>query len=187
VEPRKLQQIVEVAGPSDRHRDTGDAVFQNQIPAGQPGQQFPERGIRKGIGAPGYRNHRRHFGIAECRQRTGQSRENEGQDDPWTGARSMGIANNGCSDQHENPCPNNGTDPKAGQIPGRQRLFEPVSGVVRIGQDLFDRFGPEEMGDHRASINGDGRRLGRSGTVEDIFMFHVPSSIAGGRGHSANV
>ena len=88
----------------------------------------------------------------------------------------MGIANNGCSNQHENPCPNNGTDTKAGQIPGRQRLSEPVGGMVGVGQDLFNRFSPEEMGDHRASIHGGSRRR----TVEDIFMVHVPSSIAGG-------
>jgi hypothetical protein len=139
-----LQQIVEVAGPADRNGHTGDAIFQNQIPAGQPGQELAE-----------------------------------GQDDAWTGAGPMGITDNGRSDQHEDPCPDDGPNAETGQIPSGQGFFEPVGGMVRVRQDLFDRFDPEQMADHRAPFDG---RRSRRRPAEDIFGVHLISSIAGAVG-----
>lgn len=67
------EQIVEIAGPTDGDRHAGDPILEDQIPSRQPGEHFSERRVGKCVGAPGYGNHGRHFGIAQGGQRTGQS------------------------------------------------------------------------------------------------------------------
>ena len=44
------KQIVEIAGPANGDSDRGNAVLENEVPAGDPGQEFSQRGIGVGIG-----------------------------------------------------------------------------------------------------------------------------------------
>jgi hypothetical protein len=88
----------------------------------------------------------------------------------------MGITDNGGADQHKNACPNDRAYSKAGQIPSRESFFQPVGGMVGVGQDLFNRLRSKQIGDHQGSLGGRWRHRGRP---EDIFIVHVLSSIAG--------
>ena len=77
-DPGQPEQIVEIAGPPDGDGDTGHTVFENQVPAGDPGQELSQRGIRVGIGRAGHGNHGGKLCIAECREGAGQAGEDEG-------------------------------------------------------------------------------------------------------------
>jgi hypothetical protein len=41
-----------VTGKADRHGDVADHVFENQVPADDPGEDLAERRVRIGVGAP---------------------------------------------------------------------------------------------------------------------------------------
>jgi len=51
------EQIIEITGPPDSDGNTGHTVFEDQVPAGDPSQEFSQRGIRVGIGRAGHGNH----------------------------------------------------------------------------------------------------------------------------------
>ncbi len=63
-DPEARDERLEVIAPADGDGDIADRVFDDQVPADDPGNQFAERGIGVGIRAARYRNHRRKFGIA---------------------------------------------------------------------------------------------------------------------------
>ena len=71
------QERREVAAPGDRHRDVADRVFEDQIPADDPGDQLAERRIRIGVGAARLRNHRRQLRVAEAGQRADGAEQQE--------------------------------------------------------------------------------------------------------------
>ena len=146
-----MQKIVKVPGPADRDCDTGDAVFQNKIPAGEPGKHLPERRIGKRVGAAGNRYHRGHFRITERGERTSEAGQDKGQDDAGAGSGPMGITDNGCADQDENAGSDDCPDPQAGEIPGRQGLFESMRRMVGVREELIDGFRAKQLRDHRAS------------------------------------
>ena len=79
LEVENIQQLDEVIGPSGRNRAGAHRVFERQVPADDPGEDFAQRRIGIGVGAAGQRNHGRKFRIAERRQtrspdRTGRRR-----------------------------------------------------------------------------------------------------------------
>src|SRR5262245_60356142 len=88
----------------------------------------------------------------------------------------MGVADDGCSDQHKNAGPNDGADSEARKVPGCQGLSEAVGRMLGVGKDLFKRLGSEQRTNHRASVDG----ITSQGRSDDnIVTVHGLSSIAG--------
>ena len=77
-----IQQFDEVVRPARRHRAGAHGVFERQVPADDPGEQFAQRGVRVGVGAAGQRNHGGEFGIAESGKRAAQAGQHERQHQP---------------------------------------------------------------------------------------------------------
>ena len=77
-----VEQIDDVRGKADADGHVGAGVFQNQIPADDPGDQFAERGVGVGVGRAGNGNHGRQFGVTEAGERADdghqQQRERDG-------------------------------------------------------------------------------------------------------------
>ena len=61
-----VEEFDGVAGPSDGDGGGGEQVFQDQIPADDPGEEFAEASIGIGIGAAGGGNHSSVFGVTEA-------------------------------------------------------------------------------------------------------------------------
>ncbi len=85
-----FEQGLDVRGESDADAHVGEGVFENQIPADDPGHQFAERGVGVGIGRAGDGNHRGEFGVAEAGEDADDSDEDEGQCECRTGAGASG-------------------------------------------------------------------------------------------------
>ena len=70
VNAHSLENTDQIAGPPNRDRDAGHAVFQYEVPAGDPCEEFPETRIRVGVCGAGYRDHGGELGIAQRGQHT---------------------------------------------------------------------------------------------------------------------
>src|SRR5258708_14700704 len=76
-----------MSGKSHAHRHVADSVFQNQIPADDPGDEFAHGRVGIGIGATCNRNHGSQFGVAESCERTHNCHQDERKRQPRPGAR----------------------------------------------------------------------------------------------------
>ncbi len=93
-----IQQLDEVTAPTDGHRGAGHHVFQNQIPADEPGDELAERRVAVGVGAAGDRHHGGEFRIAQPGEHAADTGNDEGKDDG--GAGMFGCRESG---EHEYP------------------------------------------------------------------------------------
>src|SRR2546421_10053211 len=91
-----MEQSNEEARPSDGDGYGAKAVFEDQVPADDPGDQLAEGGIGVGVGAAGHGDHRHHFGVAEAREGAADAGDNKGKDD-----RGPGVLGGGVAGEHE--------------------------------------------------------------------------------------
>ncbi len=173
IEAGQFQEIIEIAGPADGDGDTGDAVFKNQIPSGDPGEKFAQGGVGIGIGRTGHGNHGGKFGIAQGRKDTGQAGEDEGEDDAGAGSGPACVSDDRRPDQHKDAGSDDRADAQRRKIPGAQRSFEAILRVVGVGQNALDRFGAEQSAGHGVCDRRGSHRVGRRG-------IHMARSIAAG-------
>ena len=160
---------------SDRHRDIADHIFENQVPADDPGKNFAQRRIGIGIRAARNRNHRRQFGIAQsgkaARNRHQKKRNRNRRPCRRTpmhqrsrrAARAQKIHDQvehlrvqdrrrleifprrRRSRQHKNSRPDDGADPQRSQRPRPQSLAEPMLRILRLRNQLVDGFAAEKL------------------------------------------
>src|SRR5205085_7444749 len=89
-------QFDEVSGPTDRHGHVADGVFQNEIPADDPSDNFTECRIRIGVSRAGDGNHGGEFGVTKRGKAASNCSNDKRKDYRRTGAgaaendRSMG-------------------------------------------------------------------------------------------------
>jgi hypothetical protein len=60
-------------------------------------------------------------------------------------ARLCGIAADGCADNGEDAGTDDRADAEGGERDGAERFFEGVLGTLRVGDELVDRFGSEDL------------------------------------------
>ena len=70
---KDIQQFDEVIRPARRHRAGAHGVFERQVPADDPRQQFAQRRIGVGVSAARQRNHGRELRVAESGKGASQS------------------------------------------------------------------------------------------------------------------
>ena len=86
-----LEEAHDIARPADRDRGGAERVFEDQIPADDPGDELAHRRVGIGVGAAGDRHHRGHLGVAEAGEGAGEGAEHERQGDRRTGVRGGGM------------------------------------------------------------------------------------------------
>ena len=64
-----VEKLDEMVGPAGRYGAGAHGVFQREVPADDPGENFAERGISVGVRAARERNKCRKFRVAEARER----------------------------------------------------------------------------------------------------------------------
>ena len=67
----------EITRPTNRHRHVANGVFENEVPADNPGDDFTERRVGISVGGTGHRNHRRQLGITKRRETAGDSSDHK--------------------------------------------------------------------------------------------------------------
>ena len=80
-----LKQRIEVARPAVGREARPDRVFQDQVPADDPGDQLAQRGVGVGVRTAGHRNHAGQLRIAKRREPATQRGQQERDHDRGAG------------------------------------------------------------------------------------------------------
>ncbi len=148
---KNADKRLKVFGPAMRHRRRGNRVFEDKVPADDPGHHLSQRGIRIGIRRPCDRNHRGKFGVTKRGKDAGQAGGNEGEDQSRPCFVMRGHAR-----QHKDACPDNRAHAQAGQSDRTedavqlnlaffafhflQQHFQWFSGKQRVAHTVFHPF-----------------------------------------------
>ncbi len=76
---------LEVSGKADADGDVADGVFEDEIPADDPGEDFAESGVAVGVGRAGDGDHGGQLGVAEAGEGAGDGDQDEGDGDGGAG------------------------------------------------------------------------------------------------------
>ncbi len=175
VEAEDRQLRFRITGKANRDRDVRDYVFEDEVPADDPGENFAERRVRICIGAAGDGDHRGQFGVAQSGEAAGdrhqQERNRNRRSGRWATVheRSGGAAGaheiddyverlrvqegrsleifsgGGGPGKNENAGTDDGADTKSGQRPRAQRFAEAVFRVLGVGDQLVDGLAAENL------------------------------------------
>ncbi len=77
MEPEPLEQRLDMRGKANADAHVGEGVFEDQIPADDPGDEFAEGGVGVGVGGTGDGDHRSQFGVAEAGEHADDGDEDE--------------------------------------------------------------------------------------------------------------
>ena len=128
-----VQEAHDIARPADGDRGGAERVFQNQIPADDPGDEFAHRRVGIGVGAAGDGHGRSHLGIAQAGKRAGDAADDEREHDGRAG-----IASGGLTGQHKDAGADDCADAEGHQVQGAQGALQPMLVVCRFGFKLGD-------------------------------------------------
>src|SRR5262249_39916487 len=112
------QKTHDVARPADGDCRRAERIFEDQVPADDPGDEFAKGGIGKGVGAPGDWDGRRHLRIAKTRKRASNPAKYEREGNGGTGVGGCGMTG-----EHENARPDDATDAERNEAPSRKRAL----------------------------------------------------------------
>ena len=170
-----VEQIVEVRAEADGHGHVADGVFEDQVPADDPGEDLAQGRVGVGVGAARDRNHGGQFRVAQRREAAGDGHQQEGERDGGTGAGPSegadGVAaaheqvehrgfedrrevelesGGGGAGEGENAGPDDEPIPSATRLPSPRDFFEAMRWVVAGRDQCRDALGAKESG-HAAS------------------------------------
>ena len=147
MQPDLGQKRTEVARPADGHRGRGEQVFENQVPADEPGHALAHRRVAVRVRGAGDRDHAREFRVAEAGEQAAKTSQHERDRDGGTR-----IVRGGVSGQHENAGPDDRADAEQREIHRTERALEAVGLVARLSLERGDALsGPES---HEACTSG---------------------------------
>ena len=132
------EQRLEIVAPRDRDGHVADGVLEDQVPADDPGDDLAQRRIRIGVRAPGLRDHRRQFGVAEPGKRARRAGEHEREHQRGAGAgphhmaRRVDLARRRRSDRAEDAGADHRADGEHDQVAGAER---PEQAAVALRRD----------------------------------------------------
>ena len=114
-----LQKGNDITRPADRDGRGGKQIFENQIPADDPGDEFAERRVAVSVGRAGKRNHRGKFRVTKPGEGAGQSGEDEGINNGRSGVLRGGLAG-----EDKNAGADDRADAQRGEVDGAEGAFE---------------------------------------------------------------
>ncbi len=159
VEAERCELRLGVGGEADGHDHVADDVFEDEVPADDPGEDFAQRRVGVGVGAAGDGNHRGQFGVAESGKAAGHGDQEERDGNRRTGRRAAvhedlrraaaaqevhdDVEHLGVEDgrrlevfsgsrgagEHEDAGADDRADAERGQRPRAQRFLQALAGV----------------------------------------------------------
>jgi len=120
-------------------RIAADRVFENQVPADDPGEEFAEGGVAISIGAASHWHERGEFAVAQRGEDGGQPGERERKHH-----RRTGILGRDGSGEHKDAGADNGPDAQGGEIYRTQRPMEALV-CQRLGLQGSDGFASKQI------------------------------------------
>ncbi len=162
-----VEQIDDVRGEADADGHVTDGVFENEVPADNPGDEFAHGGVGVGVGAAGDGDHRGEFGVADGSEAADDRDEDERDGDSGSGAGTAEagrmvnqvfeerrvedrggfelLAGDRGADDSEDAGADDGADAERGKAEPAERLLELHFGVFGVGQKLIDTLTVEEF------------------------------------------
>ena len=149
-----------MCGESDGDAHVGEGVFEDEVPADDPGDEFAQGGVGVGVGRAGDGDHAGEFGVAEAGERADERDEDErearARDLRRGGRRRLrwvvqpadeevddgrvdpvgelgGIAADGGADDREDARPDDDADAERGERDRAERLVQGLLGQLRVG------------------------------------------------------
>src|ERR1700730_5671604 len=110
VDAEMIQQLDEVTAPTYRYRGARHHVFQDQIPAYEPGDELAQGRVAVGVGAARNRHHGGKFRIAQAGEHAADPGDDKGKDDGGAGMFSRREAR-----EHEYPGADDAADAEGDQ------------------------------------------------------------------------
>ena len=133
------EQLVQVARPGRGHRGAAHGVFQDQVPADDPGEDLAQRGVGVGVGAAGHGGHGGELGVAQGGQGAAHAGDGIGQDH----AR-PGIQGRGPPGDDEDAGADDAAHAQRRQRPGAQHAVQAML-AGRLGQQCFQVLAGEDV------------------------------------------
>ena len=135
VDTQPSQQLHDVGAPAGRDRGRPECIFENQVPADDPGEDFAQRCIAIRVGRSRDRNQRSELGVAQ----TGKSATHAGQDEREHDGR-PGILGRDGSGQYENAGANDSSDAERDQVHRPKCALQgPFTGILNLGPNHVER------------------------------------------------
>ena len=106
------QKAHDIARPADGDCRRAKRIFEDQVPADDPGDEFAHGRIGIGVGAPSDWDGGRHFRVAKTRKRAGNAAKYEGERNGRTG-----VGGRGMTGEHENAGAYDATDAERDEAP----------------------------------------------------------------------
>ncbi len=116
-----LEEAVEVAGPTGCDGGGTEGVFENKVPADDPGDEFAEGGIAVGVGGAGDGDDGGELRIAEAGEGAGEASEDKAKGDGGTRVESSGLAGEG-----EDSGTDDSADSESDEVQGTQGTLERI-------------------------------------------------------------
>ena len=134
IDAEVVEEFDGVAGPSDGDRGGGEEVFQDKVPADDPGEEFAEAGVGVCVSAAGGGNHGGVLGVAEAGKEAADARDGEGENEGGSG-----VVCGGGASENEDSGADDGADAEESELPGAEGFDEAgfVFGLVLEVMDLF--------------------------------------------------
>ena len=142
-EAEVLAEGEDVAAPAGADGGGAEGVFEDEVPADDPGEDFAERGVAVGVGGAGDGDHGGELGVAEAGEDAADARDDEGEH--HAGA---GVARGGRAGEHEDASADDGADARAEmRLTGAERALRGCARRFRLAspQDVVERLGYEQI------------------------------------------
>ena len=162
-----VEHVDQVRGEAHAHRHVADGVFQDQVPADDPGDQLAHGGVGVGVGAAGDGDHRRQLGVAQRGERADDAppapakapapvrrpgvpawrvmHDEVGQRRVEDGRGIELLSGDGGADHGEDAGADDRADAQRRQRPRAERLLQPMLRLLRLGDQLVDGLAREEL------------------------------------------
>ena len=158
----RMQQLDHVARPAHRHRRRAHRVFQHQVPADDPGQQFAHGGVGVGVRAARDRDHGGEFAVAHAGEGAADGGHHEGEHH-----RGPGVVGRGDAGQREQARADDRADAQGHQVYRAQRPLQVVLAALGFGHDPAQRFGRKQVHAHMVAFF---RQIKYTGTPSSTMM-----------------
>ena len=134
VDPDRIEQSADKAGPADRDGRCAEGIFEDQGPAHQPGDELTHHRVGVSVSGAGDWHHRGELGIAE----RGKGADHAGDHEADHHARAGLLRGRG--GQHENAGADDGANAEQGQLEGPEGALERL--LLGGCKDLVERLDP---------------------------------------------
>jgi hypothetical protein len=156
-----------VRGESYADAHIGEGVFEDEVPADDPGDQFAEGGVGVGIGRAGDGDHGSELGVTEAGEDAddGDEDQREGESGACAGTSGHGgvreqvvnqgsvadlrgvelLACHGGADDGEDAGTDDSANAESRERPGAQGLFQRMLGIFGFADQLIDGFAGKQL------------------------------------------